>query len=165
MRVKQLQLFEKTEKYRFIIRHHQHIGQDIFRQLRTIIHLCTIILQSIIIGVCDGHRGGVLVKHREKGVFNEPISFTETWGNFNRRLFVVDLIGVILVSIVTAYILYRYFLKEVKLHDLFVSVIQSNYVHLLNLFIYKFISQFSNKKNKKRSRSSRRIFLLLSCTV
>ena len=86
MRVKQLQLFEKTEKYRFIIRHHQHIGQDIFRQLRTIIHLCTIILQSIIIGVCDGHRGGVLVKQIEKGVFNEPISFTETWGNFNRRL-------------------------------------------------------------------------------
>ena len=30
----------------------------------------------------------VLVKtNREKGVFNEPISFTETWGNFNRRLF------------------------------------------------------------------------------
>lgn len=66
MRVKQLQLFEKTEKYRFIIRHHQHIGQDIFRQLRTIIHLCTIILQSIIIGVCDGHRGGVLVKQIER---------------------------------------------------------------------------------------------------
>lgn len=63
--------------------------------------------------------------------------------------FVVDLIGVILVSIVTAYILYRYFLKEVKLHDLFVSVIQSNYVHLLNLFIYKFISQFSNKKKQE----------------
>ena len=61
----------------------------------------------------------------------------------------VDLIGVILVSIVTAYILYRYFLKEVKLHDLFVSVIQSNYVHLLNLFIYKFISQFSNKKKTR----------------
>ncbi|XKR48584.1 glycosyltransferase [Enterococcus faecalis] len=42
------------------------------------------------------------------------------------------------------------FLKEVKLHDLFVSVIQSNYVHLLNLFIYKFISQFSNKKKTRR---------------
>lgn len=43
-------IVRENRKYRFIIRHHQHIGQDIFRQLRTIIHLCTIILQSIIIG-------------------------------------------------------------------------------------------------------------------
>ena len=102
--------------------------------------------------MCDGHRGGVLVKQIEKGVFNEPISFTETWGNFNRRLFVVDLIGVILVSIVTAYILYRYFLKEVKLHDLFVSVIQSSmFIFLTYLFTSLFLS-FRTRKNKKKSK-------------
>ena len=65
MRVKQLQLFE-NRKIPVYNPPPPTYWRDIFHQLRTIIHLCTIILQSIIIGVCDGHRGGVLVKQIER---------------------------------------------------------------------------------------------------
>ena len=114
MRVKQLQLFEKTEKYRFIIRHHQHIGQDIFRQLRTIIHLCTIILQSIIIGGVGWSSWWCVGKKQieRKGYLMSQSALPKLGVISTGAFFVVDLIGVILVSIVTAYILYRYFFKR-----------------------------------------------------
>lgn len=87
MRGKQLQLFEKIAEYQFIIHRHQQFGPMCHPSL-TIIHLCTIIRQDIIMGMCHGYRGGVLVKtNREKGVSNESIRFTETWGNFNGRPF------------------------------------------------------------------------------
>ncbi|EPI25128.1 Cna protein B-type domain protein [Enterococcus faecalis] len=113
MRGKQLQLFEKIAEYQFIIHRHQQFGPMCHPSL-TIIHLCTIIRQDIIMGDVSWLSWWCVGKKQiERKEYLMSQSALPKLGVISTgAFFVVDLIGVILVSIVTAYILYRYFFKR-----------------------------------------------------